>query len=341
MRIWFDISNSPHVLMFKDLINDLKLQGHDVVITSRPLANTIELLNQNNITHTPIGIHYGKNIFMKFLGYPIRVFYLWRFLRNRQIDLAVSQSSFHSPFVSFLLGISSIYTNDNEHALGNIPAFMFANRIFVPESFAFSNFGLLDLVQNKVKRYPGIKEGIYLWRKSDTLLQKKKQSSIQRKKLFVRPEPATAQYYKGGANFLDEFINQAKSIYSITILPRNQEQILHYTSDEFRGIQVAKTPLSFDEIAKDCSLFIGAGGSMTREMAMVGVPTISVYQDELLEVDKLLINSGQMLHKQVIKIEDVDQCLKSFNAEPHFNELMVKGRKAYAMFLNEITQQNN
>ena len=49
MRIWFDISNSPHVLMFKDLINDLKLQGHDVVITSRPLANTIELLNQNNI----------------------------------------------------------------------------------------------------------------------------------------------------------------------------------------------------------------------------------------------------------------------------------------------------
>jgi predicted glycosyltransferase len=341
MRIWFDISNSPHVLMFRDLIYDLKLQGHDIVITSRPLANTIELLDQNNISHTPVGIHYGKNIFMKMFGYPIRVFYLWKYLRDKKIDLAVSQSSFHSPLVSYLLGISSIYTNDNEHAIGNIPAFMFAKRIFVPESFAFSNIGLMGLIQRKVIRYPGIKEGIYLWRKSDHVLQKKNQSVVQQQKLFVRPEPSTAQYYKGGANFLDEFINQAKSIYSITILPRNHDQILHYTSDAFRGIHVATAPLTFDEIAKECSLFIGAGGSMTREMAMVGIPTISVYQDELLEVDKLLIDAGQMLHKQNLHIKDIDDYLKSFNAEPHFNELMVKGKEAYTMFFNEITYQNN
>ena len=341
MRIWFDISNSPHVLMFKDLINDLKLQGHDIVITSRPLANTIELLNQNNINHTPVGIHYGKNFIMKFLGYPIRVYYLWKYLKDKNIDLAVSQSSFHSPLVSYLLGVSSIYTNDNEHALGNIPAFVFANRIFVPESFVFSKMGLMELIQKKVKRYPGIKEGIYLWRKSDTVLLNKNDSLKQPKRLFVRPEPSTAQYYKGGANFLDEFINEAKSMYAITILPRNQDQVLHYTSDEFQGIEVAKSPLTFDEIAKECSLFIGAGGSMTREMAMVGVPTISVYQDELLEVDKLLIDSGQMLHRQNLQIKDIDAYIKTFNTEPHLNELMVKGKKAYKMFINEIAQQIN
>ncbi|MFN5375562.1 MAG: DUF354 domain-containing protein [Chitinophagaceae bacterium] len=341
MRIWFDISNSPHVLMFKDLINDLKLKGHDIVITSRPLANTIELLNQNNINHTPIGIHYGKNFIMKFLGYPIRVFYLWKYLKDKKIDLAVSQSSFHSPLVSYLLGISSIYTNDNEHAIGNIPACVFANRKFVPESFVFSKIGLMERIQKKVKRYPGIKEGIYLWRKSENVLLDQNDFLKQPKRLFVRPEPSTAQYYKGGTNFLDEFINEAKSIYSITILPRNSDQILHYTSDEFRGIQVAKTPLSFDEIAKDCSLFIGAGGSMTREMAMVGVPTISVYQDDLLEVDKLLIDSGQMLHKQTLQVKDIDAYIETFNTEPHLNELMVKGKKAYTMFINEIAQQIN
>jgi predicted glycosyltransferase len=341
MRIWFDISNSPHVLMFRDLINDLKLQGHEIIITSRPLANTIELLDQNKITHTSIGVHYGKNIFLKVLGYPIRVFYLWKYLRHKQIDLAVSQSSFHSPLVSFFLGIPSIYTNDNEHAIGNIPAFMFAKRIFVPESFAFSKIGLMGHIQKKVKRYPGIKEGIYLWRKSEIIKTKRNQSLIKNHKVFVRPEPSTAQYYKGGTNFLDQFINQAKSIYAITILPRNNDQILHYTSDEFRGIDVAKYPLTFEEIAKECSLFIGAGGSMTREMAMVGVPTISVYQDELLEVDKQLIDSGQMLHKQNLHIEDIEDYFSSFITEPHFNDLMVKGKKAYAMFLNEITNQIN
>lgn len=341
MRIWFDISNSPHVLMFRDLINDLKFQGHEIIVTSRPLANTIDLLNQNNILHTPVGIHYGKNILLKFLGYPIRVFYLWRYLRDKQIDLAISQSSFHSPLVSYFLGSSSIYTNDNEHAIGNIPAFMFANKIFVPESFVFSKIGLMRRIQKKVKRYPGIKEGIYLWRKSDNLLRNKTDSLNQPHRLFVRPEPTTAQYYKGGLNFLDEFINKAKSIYSITILPRNQDQVLHYTSDEFKGIQVAKSPLTFDEIAKECSLFIGAGGSMTREMAMVGIPTISVYQDELLEVDKVLIDAGQMLHRQTLQIKDIDEYIQVSSTEPPLNELMIKGKKAYTMFINEIIQQTN
>jgi predicted glycosyltransferase len=334
MRIWFDISNSPHVLMFKDLINELKLQGHDIVITSRPLANTIELLDQNSIIHTPVGIHYGKSFLMKLFGYPIRVFHLWKYLRDKKIDLAISQSSFHSPLVSYILDIPSIYTNDNEHAMGNIPAFVFAQRIFVPESFVFSKIGLMSLIQKKVKRYPGIKEGIYLWRKSESISAKSEQSLNNHQRIFVRPEPSTAQYYRGDSNFLDEFINKAKSFYSITILPRNQEQLQHYTSDEFRGIQVAKTPMT-------CSLFIGAGGSMTREMAMVGVPTISVYQDELLEVDKILIDAGQMLHKQDLNIEDVNKYLISFNAEPHFNELMVKGKKAYTMFINEIAHQIN
>jgi len=211
MRIWFDISNSPHVLMFKDLINDLKLKGHDIVITSRPLANTIELLNQNNIKHTPVGIHYGKNFIMKFLGYPIRVFYLWKYLKDKKIDLAVSQSSFHSPLVSYLLGVSSIYTNDNEHAIGNIPAFVFANRIFVPESFVFSKIGLMERIQKKVKRYPGIKEGIYLWRKSENVLLDQNDFLKQPKRLFVRPEPSTAQYYKGGTGKINLFDNYSPS----------------------------------------------------------------------------------------------------------------------------------
>ena len=46
MRIWFDISNSPQVNMFYNLIRELEAGGHQVIITSRPLANTIELLDQ-------------------------------------------------------------------------------------------------------------------------------------------------------------------------------------------------------------------------------------------------------------------------------------------------------
>ena len=57
-------------------------------------------------------------------------------LRNKRVDVAVSQSSFHSPVVARLMGIRSIYLNDNEHAVGNVPAFACADQIMVPEFLA-------------------------------------------------------------------------------------------------------------------------------------------------------------------------------------------------------------
>ena len=43
MKIWIDLTNSPHVNFFDGMINDLK-GNHEVLLTCRPLANTIELL---------------------------------------------------------------------------------------------------------------------------------------------------------------------------------------------------------------------------------------------------------------------------------------------------------
>src|SRR5580692_2282743 len=99
MKIWFDLSNSPHINLFHDLIRDLESNGHLIIVTCRPLANTIDLLEQKQIKYTIVGEHYGKNIFKKLFGYPIRVTQLTKFLKKLKPDLAVSQSSFHSPLV--------------------------------------------------------------------------------------------------------------------------------------------------------------------------------------------------------------------------------------------------
>ena len=52
----------------------------------------------------------------------------------------------------------------------------------------------------------------------------------------------------------------------------------------------------------NCDLFIGAGGTMTREAAVLGIPTISVYQDTLLDVDNYLIQKGHMIHKRDLDV---------------------------------------
>ena len=337
MKIWFDISNSPHINMFYDLIRELESEGHEIIVTSRPLANTVALLNQKNIRHTIIGQHYGKNVFKKLFGYPIRVFQLWQYLSRLKPDLAVSQSSFHSPMVAKIIGIPSIYTNDNEHALGNLLCFLTATRVLIPEKMPIPSFFRNSIWCNKFIRYPGIKEGIYLWIKAASIASNRKQrlpsSDIE---IFIRPEPLTAQYYNGKQNFLDDIIAELQDTCRVTVLARDKTQLAHYSQKQFNHIQLPVAPLSFDHIATNCTLFIGAGGSMTRELALIGVPTISVYQSDLLDVDEILISRGLMIHDPKLTTEKVYDYLKNIQDTKTSNELMDIGKSAYQLFKKEI-----
>lgn len=336
MRIWFDLSNSPHINMFHDMIRDLEAEGNEIIITCRPLANTVDLLQQKGLDFTIVGEHYGKNFYKKLFGYPIRVMQLRRFLKDKKIDLAVSQSSFHSPVVAKLLGIPSIYTNDNEHALGNVPCFLFASLVLIPENLPVEKILRKGGGARRVRQYPGVKEGIYLWKKGEEIHAARRRNPPDAKTIYVRPEPLTAQYYKGGLNFLDKTLEAVQDQYAITILPRDKTQLEHYRQAKFSRIRVPDKPMNFDQIAKECTMFIGAGGSMTRELAILGIPTISVYQDELLEVDKFLLEQGLMQHEPDLVPELLHKYMNQLeNRDPDLT-LMDKGRKAYALFKTEI-----
>ena len=343
MKIWFDISNSPHINMFFDLIKELENEGHSVIITSRPLANTVALLNQRRLKHTIIGKHYGKSFFKKIFGYPIRVLQLRKFLKTIKPDVAISQSSFHSPVVARLLGIPSIFMNDNEHAMGNIPAFLCATKILIPEFLNIKKIQRQCLNRNKIILYPGVKEGIYLWQRYLPNISLVQPAVIQRKHIYIRPEPRTAQYYKGEINFLDDLIINLKEIFNLIILTRDEEQLNYYQTEIFSGVHVPDIPIMFTEIVNDCLLFIGAGGTMTREMAVIGVPTISVYQDDLLEVDKYLIDQELMLHILNLTSDIVKKYIAKNESRPPNTNLLVKGRKSYTLIkslIGEIGQKN-
>lgn len=338
MRVWFDISNSPHINMFAALIRDLQAQ-HDVVITCRPLANTVDLLQLHGLPHTVVGRHYGKRLAAKVYGYPVRVLELVRFLRPLKIDLAVSQSSFHSPLVARLLGVPSIYMNDNEHALGNVPSFLFAHRILVPEFLAAQDLRRQWAAERKVVRYPGVKEGIYLWELAQRLPRGRSPATSeepQMRSIYVRPEPWTAQYYQGARNFMDDLLAGLQDTARVTLLPRGRDQIEHYRQPRFAKLRVIDSALDIVDIAPDCDLFVGAGGTMTREMAVLGVPTISVYQDELLAVDRFLLQQEAFVHRPALRAEDALSFLEVSARRAPNRMLLEKGRQAYDMIKQEI-----
>ena len=124
---------------------------------------------------------------------------------------------------------------------------------------------------------------------------------------------------------------ELKDEHQIVILPRNKAQAIHYSKPEFQGIIVCEKPMQLEDIANECLLFIGAGGTMTREMAVIGVPTISVYQDSLLAVDRFLIDHNIMKHDPTLTAPKVEQMLSSIQTRKSDAAILKKGEDAYLL----------
>ena len=83
MRVWIDLTNSPHVLALRPVIESLRADGHDVEVTARDFAQTLQLCERFGIEHTAIGRHRGGRIPAKALGLASRSAALWRWARRR------------------------------------------------------------------------------------------------------------------------------------------------------------------------------------------------------------------------------------------------------------------
>lgn len=340
MNIWFDLHNSPHINMFRKLIAELENE-HKVIITARDLANTVDLLKLHGLRYDIVGRHYGANTVNKIIGYPARVCDLYNFLSARSVDVAVSQSSFYSPVVARLLGARSIYLNDNEHALGNVPSFLFADIILLPEFLSIGHVRWQGAHAAKVRHFPGIKEGMYLWPFADQFKARRSERAARDRcrAVYVRPEPWTAQYYKSHINFMDELLLGLRDRVQLTILPRGAAQGAHYKDPKFSGIRVVDTALDLQDIAPECDLFIGAGGTMTREMAVLGIPTISIYQAKLLQVDRYLLQTGCMEHRPDLDATTALEILDRASHKAPNIELLHKGKAAYELLRSTILDQ--
>ena len=68
MRIWVDLTNSPHVLVLRPIIDVLKARGADVRVTARDFAQTVQLCERLGVEHEVIGRHRGGRVAAKAVG---------------------------------------------------------------------------------------------------------------------------------------------------------------------------------------------------------------------------------------------------------------------------------
>src|SRR5436190_16733397 len=116
MRVWVDMTASAHVLVFRPLIRLLREEGHEVEVTAREYAQTLQLLELHGLEATVIGRHGGRSRLGKARALASRLGALRDWARERSFDLALAHGSHELTLTARRLGIPSATTFDYEFA---------------------------------------------------------------------------------------------------------------------------------------------------------------------------------------------------------------------------------
>src|SRR3954454_1581098 len=93
VRVLVGLTNSPHVLVMRPVIEVLRARGAEVQVTARDFAQTLALCDRFGIAHEAIGRHRGGRLGAKALGLFDRSLALARWARGRRFDLALGHGS--------------------------------------------------------------------------------------------------------------------------------------------------------------------------------------------------------------------------------------------------------
>ena len=162
MRIWIDLTNSPHVLVMRPVIDRLRERGHEVEVTARDFAQTLDLCKRFEMPHTAIGRHRGGRIGAKARGLAERSIALTRWARGRRFDRALGHGSNDITIAAALLRIPSATTFDYEWATvqHNVNCRL-AAAVVVPDAIPPERLYRYG-ARGKIRAYPGLKEEYYL-----------------------------------------------------------------------------------------------------------------------------------------------------------------------------------
>ena len=157
MRIWVDLTNSPHVLVMRPVIRALEGRGDEVLVTARDFAQTLGLLERFGIAHEAIGHHRGGRLAAKGAGLVSRSLALANWAKGRRFDAALGHGSNDVTVAAKLLGVPSATTFDYEWAkVQHTVNCRLARRVVVPDAIPAERLAPYGATERKLRRYAGL-----------------------------------------------------------------------------------------------------------------------------------------------------------------------------------------
>jgi uncharacterized protein len=315
MRIWVDLTNSPHVLVMRPIIERLTDQGHDVRVTARDFAQTLELCERLGVAHTAIGHHRGGDVAAKALGLASRSAALLRWARaqpragsGRPFDIALGHGSNDISVAAALLRIPSSTMFDYEWATvqHNINCRL-AAAVVVPDAIPprrLRRYG----AAGKLRPYEGLKEEYYLADfEPDPATLAELALDPADPIVVVRTPPQVSLYHRFENDLFAEVLQRlseaaARESVQSVVLPRVDSQRAQLK--DIPGLIVPEHAIDAQSLIAQADLVISAGGTMNREAVALGTPVYTTFEGRMGAVDERLIAERRMRRLQ--RPEDLD-----------------------------------
>jgi uncharacterized protein len=289
VRVWVDLTNSPHVLVMRPLIDAMRADGHQVEVTARDFAQTLELCQRFGIEHTAVGHHRGGRVASKALGLASRSLALARWGRGRRFDVAMGHGSNDVSVAAKLLRVPSATAFDYEWATAQHQVnCRLARAVVVPDAIPperLERYG----ARGKIHAYPGLKEEYYLADfEPDPAVLGEVGLDRERPIVVVRTPPEVSLYHRFENPLFGKVLDRLRGTQTV-VLPRTPAQ-----RAELGEFIVPEHAIDAQSLVAYADLVISAGGTMNREAVALGTPVFTTFEGRLGAVDEALLREGRL-----------------------------------------------
>ena len=276
MKIWIDIL-TPKQLLFSEPIVEKLSKKHNILCTSRNYGEITKLAQIRNFDLILVGKHGGKDNESKLKSSIDRMSKLTQKIKKFSPDITISFCSPEAARISFGLKVKHIAFCDSPHANAVMRLTLpLIQKLLIPKIIPKEEFSKYGISKENIISYKSIDAAVTIKRKfnENEPLPFRKNG---KKNILIRMEEEHASYVRKSSkilsilkNITDNFENE-----NIVILGRYSKQIKNLQRHFGQKANIVKMSFDGKHLLKNTNVFIGSGGTMTAESALLGIPTIS------------------------------------------------------------------
>jgi predicted glycosyltransferase len=273
--VWLDAVTPKDSLLIQSLLPLLHDKNHETIITAKKQTQTTDVLELLNTPYERVG-QYGETLKEKLVEEQKRTIALVElFDRIGFPKVLWTHGDVSAIRTAFGLQIPIVYSNDTPHAFYVARLVCpLVNWLIAPMCFgkSWSKFGIS---KSKIILYDGVEETAWLAEpqiKSSPFL---KELADRDHVVLFRNVEYKASYCKNVKVDAWRLVKELSKIATVVYLPRYEEE--KEKLRDMENVLVPKETLLTFQIIPAIDLAIGSGGTINRETALMGVPTINFH----------------------------------------------------------------